>query len=80
MEKTTQTAKTSQGDKVAQDKTAGDKKTERNPSQTYTLKSFRGVVEKLGKAKMVTPEEYETLKKLHKTVLIRWIGLEIGES
>lgn len=51
---------------------------DRQPSATYTLKSFRGVIQKLITAKMVTEAEGKTLKELHKTVLSRWIGLELG--
>lgn len=56
-----------------------DKK-ERNPSATYTIKSFRGVIVKMQSLKMLKPDEAETLKKLHKTVLERWIGLELGKD
>lgn len=55
-------------------------KKERNPSTTYTIKSFRGVIVKMQTLKMINPGETETLKKLHKTVLERWIGLELGKD
>lgn len=53
-------------------------KKERNPSTTYTIKSFRGVIVKMQTLKMITEPEAKTLKELHKTVLSRWIGLELG--
>lgn len=54
-------------------------KKERNPSTTYTIKSFKGVIQKMHKLKMVDDKEFQTLKDLHKKVLNRWIGLELGE-
>lgn len=72
MDTTTENAKKSQGDKVA------DKKEERNPSSTYTIKSLAGNIKKLEKLKMCTPEELVQLKATHKKIMERWIGGNLG--
>lgn len=69
METNTDTAKKSQGDKVAE---------ERNPSSTYTIKSLAGNIKKLEKLKMCTTEELGQLKKIHRAVMERWIGGNLG--
>lgn len=78
---TNETAKKSQGDNMAEiDKTADTvKKTEeRNPSSTYTIKSLAGNIKKLEKLKMCNTEELTQLKKIHKTIMERWIGGNLG--
>lgn len=54
-----------------------DKK--RNPSTTFTIKSFKGVIVKMQTLKMITNDEAQNLKELHKKVLNRWIGMELGD-
>lgn len=53
---------------------------ERNPSATYTLKSLKLVIQKLEKLKMANAAEIKQLKGLQKTLVNRWIGLELGED
>lgn len=64
-----------QGAKMAEN----DKKAEeRNPSSSYTIKSLGGNIKKLEKLKMCTPEELKLIKDIHKRILERWIGIEMG--
>jgi len=72
---TTKKVDQSQGDKSAQT----DKKAERNPSLSYTVKSFTGVIRKMKKLKMLTEEEETQLRAIHKNVVAKWvsIGLEL---
>lgn len=53
-------------------------KEERNPSSTYTIKSLAGNIKKLEKLKMCTPEEIKELKRMHKGIMERWIGGNLG--
>lgn len=75
MENMNKNASEAQGAKTAET----DKKTEeRNPSSTYTIKSLAGNITKLEKLKMCNEEELKTLKKIHRAVMERWIGGNLG--
>lgn len=52
----------------------GLKKLGRAVSETYTLKSFKKILEKIENLKMVTPEELKQLQAIHKTLVERWIA------
>lgn len=53
-------------------------KKEQKVSISYTLKSFGENIKKFEEAKLATKEEVEEVKKLHKTLVERWIGLEFN--
>lgn len=72
MENTNTNAEGAQGAKTV------PQKEERNPSSTYTIKSLAGNIKKLEKLKMCTEEEVKQLKKIHKAVMERWIGGNLG--
>ena len=60
--------------KTTQEQGKTAKAADRNPSATYTLKSFKGNITKIEKLKMATPQEITTLKTMYKTIFQRWIG------
>lgn len=47
-------------------------------SATYTLQRFKGTIETLTEAKMITHEELEQLKTIHIKMMERWISQEMG--
>lgn len=50
----------------------------RKVSVSYTVKQFKEMIKKFEEAKMITEEEKTTLTELHKTIVQRWIGIEMG--
>ena len=53
------------------------KASDRNPSATYTIKSFKGNIKKMEVLKMCTPKELEQLKEIHKAIVQRWIAMDM---
>lgn len=47
-------------------------------SISYTLKAMANNTKKLEEALILTKEEAEVLKEIHKNAVNRWIGIEMG--
>lgn len=69
METTATNAKTSQGDKKAE---------ERNPSLSYTIKSLGGNIKKLIKLKALDKKRMDELVTIHKELVNAYIGGSLG--
>lgn len=51
---------------------------ERNPSLSYTIKSFGANIKKLEKLAAINNEELEKMKEIHKRLVMSYIGYELN--
>lgn len=55
----------------------GSETKKKKVSTSFTVRQFKGNIEKMEATKMATAEELVTLKEIYKKVFERWMGLEM---
>ena len=55
----------------------GSEPKKKKVSTSFTVRQFKGNIEKMEATKMATEEELKTLKEIYKKVFERWMGLEM---
>lgn len=80
IETTAETLTNNKTEETAQvtEKKAEKENKQRKVSVSYTLKAMANNTIKLEEAKILTEEEVNKLKEIHKKAVERWIGLEMG--